>query len=108
MSSYRSRLDIIADMLDVISENGRAKKTHIMYRANLSYKLLTKYLNHVLVACLVRSERKERCYVLTSKGEEFLEIYRNYARHHKFVEKRLQEVNSRRKTLEDLLELRHV
>jgi len=108
MSNYRNRLDIIADMLGVISENERAKKTQIMYRANLSYKLLTKYLNHVLVACLVRSERKRRCYVLTSKGEEFLEIYRNYLRHHKFVEKKLQEVNFKRKTLEDLLELKGV
>jgi hypothetical protein len=46
--------------------------------------------------------------VLTSKGEEFLEIYRNYLKHHKSVEKRLQEVNSKRKTLEDLLELKGV
>lgn len=53
---YRSRYEIIADMLNVVS--GRAKKTKIMYQANLSYKLLQKYLaeDQTLQSCHVRAK----------------------------------------------------
>jgi len=46
MGKYRDRLQIIADMLSVV--RGGAKKTHIMYQANLSYTLLGRYLSEVL------------------------------------------------------------
>lgn len=100
MGSYRDRLDIIADILNVASE--RSKKTRIMYQANLSYKLLCKYLPEVLRAYLVRFEREERCYVLTHKGQAFLEQYREYSKHSKSVETHLNEANARRKELEEL------
>lgn len=101
MGNYRSRLDIIADILHVVSKEG-AKKTQIMYQANLSYKVLTKYLTEVIEACLVRLQRNERIYVLTSKGREFLEKYRKYSRSNKHLEKRLNDLHSHRKVLEDL------
>ena len=101
MGSYRSRLDIIADILHVVSE-GSAKKTQIMYQANLSYKLLTKYLTEVMKVGLVRLQREERCYVIMSKGVEFLEKYRKYSRSNKHLEKRLNDLHSHRKVLEDL------
>lgn len=101
MGSYRSRLDIIADILHVIGREG-AKKTQIMYQANLSYKVLTKYLAEVMEACLVRLRRNERIYVITSKGIEFLEKYRRYSRSNKHLEKRLNDLHSHRKVLEDL------
>ena len=49
MRSYRERLDIVADMLQVVNEAG-AKKTQIMYKANLSYNLLKKYLADIVEA----------------------------------------------------------
>lgn len=101
MGSYRSRLDIIADILHVVSE-GSAKKTQIMYQANLSYKLLTKYLADVIEACLIRFEHMERCYVLTAKGKEFLEKYKKYSRHSKRLEKTLNDLQNHRKVLEEL------
>jgi len=101
LGNYRSRLDIIADILHVVSKEG-AKKTQIMYQANLSYKVLTKYLTEVIEACLVRLQRNERIYVLTSKGREFLEKYRKYSRSNKHLEKRLNDLHSHRKVLEDL------
>ena len=101
LGSYRSRLDIIADMLHVVSEGG-AKKTQIMYQANLSYKVLTKYLTEVIEACLVRLQREKRCYVLTSKGKEFLEKYKDYLRRNKRVEERLNNIQDKRKVLEEL------
>ncbi len=78
MGSYRGRLDIIADILGVARQ--RAKKTQIMCQANLSYRLLTRYLAEVRRAYLVRFEREEKCYVLTRKGMEFLQRYKEYSK----------------------------
>jgi predicted transcriptional regulator len=100
LGSYRSRLDIVADILLVASR--RAKKTQIMYQANLSYKLLTKYLTEIRKAYLISFEGKERCFVLTPKGQEFLEKYKDYSRRNKHVEKRLNDVSVKRKVLEEL------
>ena len=100
MGSYRGRLDIVADILRVASQ--RAKKTQIMYQANLSYKLLNRYLTEIRKAYLVSFERTERCYMLTSKGQEFLEKYKDYSRHNKHVEKSLNDIRVKRKVLEEL------
>lgn len=100
MGSYRSKLDIIAAILRVASQN--AKKTQIMYQANLSYKLLTKYLSETIEASLLRFERKNRRYVVTTKGHMFLEKYREYSRHNNHIEKQLNNIRNKRKALEEL------
>jgi predicted transcriptional regulator len=97
---YRRKLDIIADMLLVA--RGGAKKTQIMYQANLSYRLLMKYLDEVKKAYLLSFERKRRCYVLTSKGREFLETYKEYSRRNRCVERSLNEVDDKRRVLEQM------
>jgi len=100
MGSYRGRLDIIADILHVVS--GNAKKTQIMYQANLSYKVLQKYLLEIVEASLVSFESKDQYYVLTPKGKEFLTAYRDYFKTNKNIAKRLNEVCSKKKVLEGL------
>lgn len=100
MGSYRGRLDIIADILQVVSQN--PKKTQIMYQANLSYKVLTRYLRNITAASLIDFETTEQCYVLTPKGEDFLEAYKDYAKTNKSIEKRLNDINNKKKTLEEL------
>jgi len=100
MGSYRSKLDIIADILQVASQN--AKKTQIMYQANLSYKVLQRYLKDVTEACLISFDIAEQCYVLTSKGQDFLEEYKDYSKIHKMIEKRLDYADSKKKSLEEL------
>ena len=100
LGSYRSRLDIIADILHVASQN--AKKTQIMYQANLSYKVLTKYLKEVSKASLINFEDEKQCYMLTAKGREFLEAYQEYYRGNRKIEKRLNEINGKKKILEEL------
>lgn len=100
MRSYRGRIDIIADILNVVS--GNAKKTQIMYQANLSYKVLQKYLTEVIEASLISHVSPEQHYVLTPKGSEFLKAYRDYSRTNKNVEKRLNDICSKRKVLEGL------
>jgi len=100
VGNYRSRLDIIADMLQVASQN--AKKTQIMYQANLSYKVLQRYLKDITAASLISFETAEQCYVLTQKGQEFLDAYKDYAKTNKSIEKRLNDVDNKKKSLEEL------
>ena len=87
MANYRQRIDIIADILEVVSLD--AKKTQIMFKANLSYKALTKYLSEVLKASLVIYEQERHCYTLTDKGRDFLNAYKAYSETHRHVEERL-------------------
>lgn len=101
MGNYRSRLDIIADILYVV-KRGSAKKTQIMYGANLSYKVLTRYLAEVVKAALIHFDSGKRCYVLTDKGVDFLERYREYSRRNRHVEQQLNDVKTKRKVLEEL------
>jgi predicted transcriptional regulator len=100
LGNYRGRLDIIADILQVVSQN--AKKTQIMYQANLSYKVLQRYLRDITAASLISFETAEQCYVLTRKGQEFLEAYKDYAKTNKSIEKRLNDFDNKKKSLEEL------
>jgi predicted transcriptional regulator len=100
LGSYRGRLDIIADILHVVSQN--AKKTKIMYQANLSYKVLTKYLTEVNEASLINFEDEKQCYMLTAKGREFLEAYKEYSKDNRHIEKQLNDIHNRKKFLEEL------
>lgn len=76
---HRSRVDIIANILHVSGEG--AKKTHIMYQCNLSFRQLHAYLNLLIDRKLLRKvERKEssrrELYETTSKGRAFLQAYK--------------------------------
>ena len=99
MSKYRDRLQIIADILLIASE--RAKKTRIMYQANLSYRLLCRYLSEVLDAGLVRSEDDD-CYVLTGKGKEFLVKHEKYSKRCRSLEEQSNHVNNEKVALEEM------
>jgi predicted transcriptional regulator len=100
LGSYRSRLDIIADILRVAS--GNAKKTQIMYQANLSYKVLTRYLTEINDAFLIAYETEKQYYVITDKGREFLEAYTEYFTDNECIEKQLNAICDKRKVLEAL------
>jgi len=97
MGNYRDRLQIIADILLITSR--RAKKTQIMYQANLSYKLLCRYLGEVLDAGLVSFENGD-CYVLTAKGKEFISRHEEYSKRCKSLEEHFNHVNNERTVLE--------
>jgi predicted transcriptional regulator len=100
LGNYRGKLDIIADILRVVSQN--AKKTQIMYQANLSYKVLKRYLRNVTAYSLISFEMEEQCYVLTPKGREFLKAYEKYSSKSKNLQKQLNEINGELKVLEEL------
>jgi len=97
-------LQIVADILAITCRG--AKKTQIMYKANLSYKLLCKYLDEVMTAGLVNCENGG-CYVLTVKGKEFLSRYQEYSKHCESLEEHLNHVNGERDVLEKLCSVAH-
>jgi len=99
MSKYRDRLQIIASILSIAGR--RAKKTQIMYQANLSYKLLCRYLGEVQDAGLVCFENEE-IYVLTAKGKKFLERHEEYSKRCKSLEEHLNNVNGEKAALEEM------
>ncbi len=100
MGKYRDRLQIIADILYVV--RGGARKTHVMYQANLSFTLLKRYLAEVLEAGLVSCDDEDR-YRLTGRGQSFLDRFGEYSKRCVHVEEELNNVNDEKTVLEDLI-----
>ena len=73
----RNRMEIVANLL-TIAKTG-ALKTHLMYRANLSYLMVTEYLNFLCGADLIKETLDEdgtsKLYQTTPKGLKYLEVY---------------------------------
>jgi len=76
MYKQRKRGDIIAAMLSVARVHG--KKTYIMHGANLSYKLLSRYLDDVVKLGLLEFSVDSNVFELTDKGEKYLKHYNEY------------------------------
>ncbi len=70
----RSALRINLDILNAVRDEGNAKPTHILYKANLSHDRLVKYLEELTAKGLieVQQEGENRSYKITSKGVSFL------------------------------------
>jgi predicted transcriptional regulator len=66
----RNHFDIIAEILQVAKKG--AKKTHIMYQCNLSYRQTNKLLNFSLETGLLRTGNS---YHTTEKGLRFIQTY---------------------------------
>lgn len=98
MGRYRSRLEIIATVLSAVSDG--AKKTQIMYQANLSYTLLIRYLKDVLEAGLVRSDSDD-FFRLTRKGLAFLTQFKRYHERHQKLGKQLRGIRDEKVMLEN-------
>ncbi len=67
----RRQADIVADILRVCCEGDA--KTHIMYKAGLSYPLLKKYLGLLMDKRLILQDGVQ--YRITELGQNYLEIY---------------------------------
>ncbi len=85
MSARRSRLELIFDILIAIqNKGGRIKPTHLMYKSNLSHKLLNNYLDELVQKELVMVEEEVvkkkkaplKTVVITDKGLGFLAEFR--------------------------------
>ena len=97
---YRSHFRIVVDVLSVASKG--ARKTHIMYGANLSYALLKRYLGDVLDAGLVRLGN-DGLYEITEKGRMFLDRCNGYFENNERITKRIRYVEAKREKIESLI-----
>ena len=70
----RNNLDICADLLNVAKEG--ARKTQMVYKANLNFKIIKKYINRLSEYGFLESERGQ--YFTTDKGNRFLVQYREF------------------------------
>ncbi len=85
MSSRRSRLELVFDVLLAIQNKGGViKPTHLMYKSNLSHKLLNSYLEELIQKELVvieeepvkKRRRPSKVVRITEKGLSFLAEFR--------------------------------
>lgn len=75
----RTKMDIMNDMLVAIQKKGgKIKPTHMMYKANLSHKLLSKYIAEFKEKVLIDEieVKGQKYYTLTDKGLSFINHYR--------------------------------
>jgi predicted transcriptional regulator len=73
----RSPMEMVCDILGVLSQ-GPAKPTHILQRANMSWKVLSSHLEYLYGNGFVeRVEQGEKRieYKLTQKGRVILQMY---------------------------------
>jgi predicted transcriptional regulator len=95
LGKNRDRLCIVAAILE--AANLGVSKTRIMFMANLSFKLLEKYLGVVLGAGFVRVEGCR--YELTERGREFLKQYRRFHERYVGAQKYLEALGCEREKL---------
>ena len=69
----RNDLDICAEILQIVKDG--AKKTRIVYGANLNFKIVEKYLRRLIENGLL-DMMDERRFITTRKGAQFLKQYR--------------------------------
>ena len=71
---YRSRIDIIGQILQV-ANGGNATKTKIMYKALLGYDQLKEYLRLLAKSDLLHYDFVTQTFKTTEKGLRFLKFY---------------------------------
>ncbi len=96
---HRRSLEIVREMLAIASV--KVKKTRIMYQANLSYRLLERYLNRLLESGMVECDG-DSFYSITRKGKEFVQLYENYVARRRRIGEELRGVRRDRLLLENL------
>jgi len=74
----RSPMEMVCDILGVVSV-GPTKPTHILYKANMSWKVLSAYLDYLTSSGMLDKEEveggKRSTYILTIKGKRVLRLY---------------------------------
>ena len=72
----RGRFEIIGEILSLATDG--ANKTSIVYRANLNFNVVNRYLQLLVQEGLISfTEGSTRKYKTTEKGLEFLKAYKN-------------------------------
>ena len=73
----RNEVDIWGDILTVAQ--GGAKKTKIVYQANLNFKIGKKYIDHLISSGLLRGPRGEnQIFRTTEKGVGYINYFNGF------------------------------
>ncbi len=101
---YRRRFDILADVVKAATP--AAKKTRIMFFANLSYALLKRYLEEAVSLGFLKANANE--FVVTQRGENFLAKYSAFKSDTSYVKSEIDKLRSEAELLEQMCKLRKV
>ncbi len=99
-NKYRSKIEIVRDILQVVADRS-SRKTRIMYGANLSYRLLTRYLDDIMRAGMMECDETE--YMITKRGERFLRFYESYEKDRAEIEEQVERLKNGGQILEKML-----
>jgi predicted transcriptional regulator len=69
----RNQLDIVADIIKVANKG--SSKTGLVYKANLNFKIVKRYINRMIDNGLL--EKRGDLFFSTQKGDIFLENYKS-------------------------------
>jgi len=79
MVSYRTSMQIVADVLTVTEQSGQEgiKTTSLLTKANLSHSRLSKFLANLTGAGLINKIEFDgkNTFVITNKGRQYLDSY---------------------------------
>ena len=83
MVSYRTSMQIVADLLTVTEQSGQQgiKTTSLLTKANLSHSRLSKFLENLTGSGLINKIEfdNRNTFVITEKGRQYLESYAKFA-----------------------------
>jgi len=72
-STRRDQLTIMSDLLEITQQPQRL--THILYKSNMSYGQLSKYIDYLTEMGFLEVRMKPfRAFIITSKGMQFKEM----------------------------------
>jgi len=70
VTTRRDQLTIISDLLEIVKQPQRL--THILYKSNMSYGQLSKYLDEMTQLGFLETKTKPfRAFIITEKGKQF-------------------------------------
>jgi predicted transcriptional regulator len=73
VTARRDKITIMGDLLGIIQEPRRV--THILYKSNMSYVQLLKYLENLKNLGLAQENKKPfRSFMITNNGKKFMEL----------------------------------
>ncbi len=85
VNGRRDKITIMADLLNIMQEPRRL--THILYKSNMSYVQLVKYLNDLMDMGLAEKRKLPfRSFTITSNGKLFMDLVRRNGNHDSIAE----------------------
>ncbi|MCV0399777.1 MAG: winged helix-turn-helix domain-containing protein [Nitrosarchaeum sp.] len=83
MVSYRTSMQIVADLLTATEQSGQQgiKTTSLLTKANLSHSRLSKFLENLTGSGLINRIEFDgkNTFVITEKGRQYLESYSKFS-----------------------------